>query len=71
MSLTRGGDTVTWYPYQWANPQARPLARAANTKCYSCKGEHEFSMMIVEHHGQPGKSHEHLQRTRTQRIPTP
>eukprot|EP00961_Rhodomonas_salina_P161320 2171522-Rhodomonas_salina.1 len=36
-----------------------PVARPANTRCYSCKGEHESSMMIVKHHGQPGRSHEH------------
>eukprot|EP00961_Rhodomonas_salina_P195575 2640596-Rhodomonas_salina.1 len=49
----------------------KPLARAANTRCYSHKGAHESSMMIIEHHGQPGRSHEHSQRTRTQRILTP
>eukprot|EP00961_Rhodomonas_salina_P016357 220061-Rhodomonas_salina.1 len=37
----------------------KPLARAANTRCYSRKGAHKSSMMIVEHHGQPGRSHEH------------
>eukprot|EP00961_Rhodomonas_salina_P040532 544518-Rhodomonas_salina.1 len=48
-----------------------PLARVANTRCYSRKGAHESSMMIVKHPGQPGRSHEHLLRTRTQRILTP
>eukprot|EP00961_Rhodomonas_salina_P012044 161525-Rhodomonas_salina.1 len=51
--------------------RVKPLARASNTRCYSHKGAHESSMMIVEHHGQPGKSHEHLQRMRTQRTLTP
>eukprot|EP00961_Rhodomonas_salina_P069058 927239-Rhodomonas_salina.1 len=46
----------------------KPLARATNTRCYSRKGEHESSIMIVEHHGQPGRSHEHSPRTRTQQT---
>eukprot|EP00961_Rhodomonas_salina_P085466 1148008-Rhodomonas_salina.1 len=48
-----------------------PLARAVNTTCYSHKGAHKSSMMIVKHHGQPGRSHEHLPRTRTQWISMP
>eukprot|EP00961_Rhodomonas_salina_P135792 1827026-Rhodomonas_salina.1 len=54
-----------------SSPWHKPLARPANTRCYSHKVVHKSLMMIVEHHGQPGRSHEHSPRTRTQWILTP